>query len=317
MTIIYLMRCGNFYISITNSMKGSRLYIDLFKVFRDVAETRNFSKAAERNYITQSAVSQQVAFLERYFDKQLIIRGKGKFSLTQEGRIFLKGCENILQAYQETMDILQDNLGEVAQTVNIESVYSIGFYHLPPLIKSFMKKYKKINLHIEYNRSDRIYTDVIQGVCDFGIIAYPWQHPMVDIQYGEREELIFVCNPDNKLSKAKKIRLKNLNNIDFISFIKEIPTRNAVDAILKNHGVSVHVVHEFDNVETLKRSVELGQGVSLLPKNAIQQEVKKETLVSIEITEGPFYRDIGIITRKERPLSKATQEAILWMTGKG
>ncbi len=286
-------------------MKGSRLYIDIFKVFCDLAETKNFSRTAEKNHITQSAVSQQIAYLERYFGKKMIIRSKGKFALTPEGKIFLGGCKQIIKTYQHTMHQMQTENGEISQSVNIQSIYSIGFYHLPPLIKSFMKKYKKINLHIEYNRSDRIYSDVIHGLCDIGIVAYPWQHPLVDIKQGEKEKLTCVCALEYEFSKRKKISLKDLNHRDFISFVREIPTRNAIDEILKDHNVKVNIVHEYDNVETLKSSLELGECISILPENTIQQELKNMELVSIPIKEGPFFRNTGIITRKDRQLSHA------------
>jgi len=291
-------------------MKGSRLYIDIFKVFCDLAETKNFSRTAEKNHITQSAVSQQIAYLERYFGKKMIIRSKGKFALTPEGKIFLGGCKQIIKTYQHTMHQMQTENGEISQSVNIQSIYSIGFYHLPPLIKSFMKKYKKINLHIEYNRSDRIYSDVINGLCDIGIVAYPWQHPLVDIKQGEKEKLTCVCALEYELSKRKKISLKDLNHRDFISFVREIPTRNAIDEILKDHNVKVNIVHEYDNVETLKSSLELGECISILPENTIQQELKNMELVSIPIKEGPFFRNTGIITRKDRQLSQATHTVI-------
>ncbi len=291
-------------------MKGSRLYIDIFKVFCDLAETKNFSRTAEKNHITQSAVSQQISYLERYFGKKMIIRSKGKFALTPEGKIFLEGCKQILKTYHHTMHQMQIENGNFSQSVNIQSIYSIGFYHLPPLIKSFMKKYKKINLHIEYNRSDRIYSDVIHGLCDIGIVAYPWQHPLVDIKQGEKEKLTCVCALEYELSKRKKISLKDLNHRDFISFVREIPTRNAIDEILKDHNVKVNIVHEYDNVETLKSSLELGECISILPENTIQQELKNMELVSIPIKEGPFFRNTGIITRKDRQLSQAIHTVI-------
>jgi len=291
-------------------MKGSRLYIDIFKVFCDAAKTKNFSKTAERNYITQSAVSQQIAYLERYFGKQLIIRGKGKFALTHEGEIFLRGCKEMLHIYQMTMGQMDAPLGEFSQTVNIESIYSIGYYYLPPMVKSFMKKYKQINLHLEYNRSDRIYTNVIQGLCDFGIVAYPWQHPLVDIKQGGKEKLTCVCALEYELSKRKEISLKDLNHRDFISFARGIPTRNAIDEILANFNVKVNIANEFDNVETLKGSLELGECISILPENTVQQEIINMELVSIPIKEGPFFRNTGIITRKGRQLSQAIHTVI-------
>ena len=286
-------------------MKGSRLYIDIFKVFCDLAETKNFSRTAEKNHISQSAVSQQISYLERYFGKKMIIRSKGKFALTPEGKIFLEGCKQILNTYQHTMHQMQIENGNFSQSVNIQSIYSIGFYHLPPLIKTFIKTYKEIHLHLEYNRSDRIYSDVIHGLCDIGIVAYPWQHPLVDIKQGKKEKLTCVCALEYELSKRKKISLKDLNHRDFISFVREIPTRNAIDEILKDHNVKVNIVHEYDNVETLKSSLELGECISILPENTIQQELKNMELVSIPIKEGPFFRNTGIITRKDRQLSHA------------
>ena len=115
------------------------------------------------------------------------------------------------------------------------------------------------------------------------------------------------------MGNKKEIHLTDLNNKNFIAFIKELPTRRAVDAILKNNKVNVAITYEFDNVETLKQFLELGDGISLLPEITVQQEVKKKDLVSIQITEGPFYRDTGIVTRKDRPLSRAAHEAIKYL----
>jgi len=107
--------------------------------------------------------------------------------------------------------------------------------------------------------------------------------------------------------------LNDLNKRKFIGFIKEIPTRSAIDAILKDHDVEVNIVHDYANVETLKRSLELGECISLLPENTVQQEIRNKDLVSIPITEGPFYRETGIIIRKDRPLSQAAKEAIKYL----
>tara|TARA_B100000959_G_C14978267_1_gene622445 strand:+ start:1485 stop:2381 length:897 start_codon:yes stop_codon:yes gene_type:complete len=291
-------------------MKGAKLYIDMFKVFSDVAETGSFSKAAEINYISQSAVSQQISSLERYYGRHLILRGRGRFALTREGKIFLLGCKKILLTNQTLIDQIQAEQSELIQTINFESIYSIGFYHLPPHIKSFMKTHKKINLHLEYNRSDRIYTNVIHGICDFGVVAAPWNHPMIEIDLGKKEALIFACAPSHKLAKKKEINLSDLNNQNFIGFIKEIPTRRIIDNILKNHNINVNIIHEFDNVETMKQFLELGDGVTLIPKKTIQKELKEKSLVTTKIKEESFYREIGIITKKDRALSLAAQEVI-------
>ncbi|MBT6871463.1 MAG: LysR family transcriptional regulator [Candidatus Marinimicrobia bacterium] len=294
-------------------MKGSSIYIDLLKVFSDIAKAKSFSKAAELNFISQSAVSQQILFLENHFDKQLIIRGRGKFSLTHEGRIFLNGCHSILDLFQETVDLMDAKLGKTKQTVNIETIYSIGFYRLPRCIKQFMSENKNINLHIEYSRSDKIYNNVIQGDCDIGITAYPWNHPLIDIQYVKNEKLVAVCAPSFHLSTNLKISIKELNNLEFISFTHEIPTRSYIDSILKDNNIAVNHLHEFDNIETLKRSLEIGNGMAILPENTIVQEISNNDLVSIELAEGPFFRKIGVITRKDRPQSKTIKKIVKFL----
>lgn len=294
-------------------MKGSRLHLDLFKVFHDLAESKSFSKTAVRNYLTQSAVSQQVAFLERRLEKRLIERGKGKFSLTQEGEVFLEGCKKILEAYQEAVDKIQKKTGELSGAVKVETVYSIGLHQLSLYIKAFMRRYDKVNLHVEYNRSDRIYLDVLQGFCDLGIVAYPRRHPLIRLVPFKKEKLVLVSSPEDPLAKSKRASLKGLDRQDFIAFDKAIPTRRAIDEILKKHKVLVNIVHEFDNIETLKRSVEVGAGVSILPENTVVQEVKNRTLVRMALSEGPFYRPTGIILRQGKVLSRATQEFIHWL----
>ncbi len=294
-------------------MGNSRIYIDLLKVYCDIAKTKSFSRAAEKNFISQSAVSQQIVSLENYLNKKLVIRGKGQFSLTQEGQIFLNGCEAILNIFYESIDNMDAQLGDKKQTVNIETIYSIGFYRLPTWIKKIMSENKEINLHIEYSRSDKIYNNVIHGDCDIGVIACPWNHPLINIQYIEDEKLVAVCAPSFHLSTDLEFSIKKLNNIDFISFIHENPTGSYIDNILQEYDINVNHIHEFDNIETLKRALEIGSGIAILPENTVLQEVSNNHLVSIELAEGPFFRQIGIITRKDRPQSKTIKKIVKFL----
>lgn len=298
-------------------MKHSKINLGVFKVFYDLTETKSFSQAAVRNSITQSAVSQQISFLEKATGKRLMERGKGKFSLTEEGQVFLEGCRNILNAYQGLLDSLNRNHAELTGTVKVETVYSIGLHQLPSYVSAFMRRHPQVNLHIEYNRSDRIYTDVINYACDMGIVAYPWTSPSIDVIPFKKEKLALVCPPDHPLAANKTVKLKDLKHRNFVAFERNIPTGEAIDKILRKFRVLVHITHEFDNIETLKRSVEVGSGVSILPDMTVSQEVKNKTLVSIPIKEGPFYRPLAIIRRKGRKLSKASDEFIQWLCAKG
>ncbi len=294
-------------------MKGARLHLDLFKVFRDLAETRSFSKTAVRNYLTQSAVSQQVAFLERHFGEKLVERGRGRFSLTEHGEALLEGSRKILAAYQEGVDRIH-HPGEISGTVSVQTIHSIGLYDLALFVKSFLRRYPRVNLHVEYHQSDTIYSRVSQGVCDLGIVAYPRPHPLTRIVPFKKEKLTLVCSPDDPLAVRKRVSLKVLNGKNFVAFNRNIPTGKVIDDILRKAKVFVNVVHEFDNIETLKRSVEVGAGVSILPENTVSQEVTNKTLVCLQLSEGPFYRPTGIVLRKGRNLPRAVQEFVRWLS---
>jgi len=195
----------------------------------------------------------------------------------------------------------------------VETVYSVGLHQLAPYLRSFMQRYPEVNLHVEYNRSNRVYSDVLSGVCDLGIVAYPWHHPSVNVIPFKQEKLVLICPPGHPLVKKRGIKMKDLEHQRFIAFDRDIPTCQAINRILRKFKVLVNVVHEFDNIETLKRSVEIGAGVSILPENTVTTEVRNGTLICVSLPEGPFYRPIGIIQEQRRSFSKATQEFIRWL----
>ncbi|MBI3292057.1 MAG: LysR family transcriptional regulator [Elusimicrobia bacterium] len=294
-------------------MKGTRLHLDLFRVFYDLTQTKSFSRAAAQNYLTQSAVSQQVSFLERHLGRKLIDRGKGRFSLTETGEALLEGSRKILEAYQEVVDRVR-HPGQLSGMIRAETVYSIGLYQLDISVKAFLQRYPKVNLHLEYNRSDRIYSDVIHGTCDLGIVAYPWHHPLLRIIPFKKEKLTVVCPPEDALASKGRVRFRALDHKNFVAFDRDIPTRKAIDDVLRRHKVFVNIVQEFDNIETLKRSVEAGSGISILPENTVAQEVKTKTLVCVPISGGTLWRPTGIICRKDRSLSRATKAFVGWLT---
>ena len=295
-------------------MKGSRLHLDLFKVFCDLAWTQSFSKTAGLNYLTQSAVSQQLAFLERHFGRKLVDRGEGRFALTQAGTTLAEGGRAILKTYQGILDKVSRPM-DVSGAVRIETVYSLGLYGLSLQEKTFIQRYPKANLHIKFERSDQIYLDVVHEVCDLGIVACPWTHPLIRIIPFTKEKLAAICRPGDPVASGKKVRLQDLHGRDFIAFNRDIPTRKLIDDMLREHKTVVRVIQEFDNIETLKRCVEAGRGVSIIPENTVLQEVRRKSLAARPLAGGPFYRSTGILCRKDRELPIAVKEFIRWLTG--
>ncbi len=286
------------------------MQIQSLKVFSDLAETESFTKAAQINNITQSAVSQQIGSLEKNLNSMLIERSKKKFRLTREGGVLYDYSKQIVQLYEELHNQIQEIKNIVSGTVRVATIYSIGLHDLPPYIKRFMKDYPTVNVHVEYSRSNQVYEDVLGNVVDLGLVAYPVKDPRLEIVPLRKDRLVLICHPEHKLAKEKKARLKDLMGHKFIAFESDIPTRRAIDKKLKDQKIEVKHVMEFDNIETVKRAVEIDAGISIVPHNTIVQEVAKKTLVEIRLEDSGLARPLAAIHKKKKVLSPAIKQFI-------
>ena len=284
------------------------MQIESLKVFCDLAETESFTKAAQINGVTQSAVSQQISSLERTFKSLLIERSKKKFRLTREGQVLYEYSKQIIQTYDSLHHRLQEIKDIISGTIRVATIYSIGLHDLPPYIKKFMKVYPTVNVHVEYRRANQVYEDVLGNVVDLGLVAYPVKDAKLEIIPLRKEPLVLISHPQHPFSKLKAIKLKQLVGQKFIGFEPDIPTRKALDKILKEYDVSVNNVMEFDNIETVKRAVEIDAGVSIVPQGTVAQEVAKQTLAAVPLEDGTFFRPLAMIYKKNKVLSPAMKQ---------
>jgi DNA-binding transcriptional LysR family regulator len=285
------------------------MQFESLKVFCDLAETESFTKAAQINSVSQSAVSQTISALERHFKSLLIERSKKNFRLTTEGEVLYHYSKEILQTYDAIHSRMQEIKHVISGDIRVATVYSIGLYDLPPYVKRFMQSYPDVNVHVEYRRSNQVYEGVLGNIVDLGLVAYPAPDPKLQIVPLQKDRLVLACHPDHALAKLKSVRLKALNGQKVISFEPDMPTRKALDKMLKGQGVTVEHVMEFDNIETVKRAVELDCGVAIVPETNIRQEVTKQTLASVPL-EGNHFRPLAAIHRKSKVLSPAIKHFI-------
>ncbi|HEY3762067.1 MAG TPA: LysR family transcriptional regulator [Verrucomicrobiae bacterium] len=278
------------------------------KVFCDLAETESFTKAAQINGVTQSAVSQQISALEKIFKSLLIERSKKRFRLTREGQVLYDYSKQIISTFESLHSKLQDLKDIISGTIRVTTIYSIGLHDLPPYIKKFMKVYPTVNVHVEYRRSNQVYEDVLGNVVDFGLVAYPMKDPKLEIVPLRKDPLVLVCHPQHAFAKQKNVKLKSLLGQKFVGFEPDIPTRKALDKILREFGISVNNVMEFDNIETVKRAVEIDAGISIVPLGTVQQEIAKQTLTAVPIEDGDFYRPLAAVYKKNKVLSPAMKQ---------
>jgi len=216
--------------------------------------------------------------------------------------------KQVIAIYNELQQKLQETKDLISGTIRVATIYSIGLHDLPPYLKKFLQAYPTVNVHVEYRRANQVYEDVLGNVVDLGLVAYPARDSKLEICSLRKEPLVLICHPQHPFAKTRSLRLKALNGQKFISFEPDIPTRKALDRILKEHSVHVQHVMEFDNIETVKRAVEIDAGVAIVPQGTVVQEVAKHTLVQVALDDGDFYRPLAALYKKSKVLSPAMKQ---------
>ncbi len=260
------------------------MHIETLKVFCDVVETRSFSTAASQNFVTQSAVSQQIRALETKYDCKLIERTRGAVQVTPAGEVVYQASKEIVQRYLDMESGLQSLNNRVGGTLRIATVYSVGLYELSSPLRRFLKAYPQVKVDLDYRRPAEIQEDALRGAIDFGIVAYPAKRPHLVILPFREDRLVLICHPQHPLASYKQI--------------------------------SIQKVAEVDNIDTIKRFVEVGQGVAIVPEPSVQAEVKSETLCAVHFSDERLSRPLAIVHRKGKQFSLAAERFIEFLMSK-
>ncbi len=288
------------------------MHIETLKVFCDLVDLESFSLAAERNFITQSAVSQQIRTLEDKFKRRLLerVRGRRDVKLTPAGDVFYKESKKVLAAYDEMQESLRGIVGKIGGTVKVATVYSVGLHELPVKVREFMTKFPAAKIDLEYSRTTRVVRDVLSGTVELGVLAFPEPRRGLTIVPMPDNRLVLIAPPDHKFATRKKVKVTDLNGEDFVLFERDVPTRKAMDKIFKENAVEVKKVAEFDNIETIKRAVEVGFGLAIVPETAVTEAKRAGTLAVVELAEKYWVRSVGVIHLSDRNLSLAAKKFV-------
>lgn len=282
------------------------MQLESLKMFCDVVETGSFSRAAQLNHVTQSAVSQQIRALENRYEQKLLSRSARQVTPTPAGERLFRGCKEILARFGEVEQEIREQSAEVAGTTTVSTIYSVGLHELAVVQKGLLKTHPKVNLRLNYRRNDQVYDDVILGAAEIGIVAYPQPRAGVDIHPFRDDKLAVVCAPSHPFASKSKVSLTALSGVPFIAFDREAPTRKALDRVFREKNLELNPIMEMDNVETIKRAVEMGLGVAILPLATASGEIAQGTLVAKPFAEGTVSRPIGLLIRKGKYLDRAS-----------
>jgi DNA-binding transcriptional LysR family regulator len=286
------------------------MHVKSLKVFCDVVRRRSFSRAADENGISQSGASQIVHHLEDHLAVKLIDRSKRPFVLTPEGEAYYQGCRKLVQRYYALEEEVRTLHEDVAGRVSVASIYSVGLSHMSQIVQDFLRRYPKANVHLQYQHPDRVYELVRNNAVDLGLVSYPRDSRWLRVIAWRQEPMVVVVAPGHALAGSGSVRLSELDGLDFVGFDENLRIRHETDKALAAAHVAVRIVMEFDNIETLKRAVEINAGVSLLPEPTVAREVAAGTLVALKPLEVELHRPLGILCRRGVELGKTARRFI-------
>lgn len=286
------------------------MQIETLKIYCDVVRLHSFSRGAEANNVLQATASLTVQRLEKHLGVTLIDRSCRPWKPTREGRLFYEGCREMLERYHELECEVRGRLIAADSIVRVAAIYSVNLRDMSRSVRRFNELRPHARVELEYLHPSRVYERVLNDEVDLGILSFPQGRRDVTAIPWRDEPMVVACHPQHPLAKHKTISVKMLAGEPFVGFDADLVIRKKIDSFLHKHGVEVKVVLTFDNVEAVKRAVEIGSGVAILPRPTLEHELQANTLVALPFSPQSFVRPLGIIYRRGRQLYPNTKAFI-------
>jgi DNA-binding transcriptional LysR family regulator len=284
------------------------MQLEALKVFCDVARYRSFSQAAAANHLTQSAASHIVHQLEDRLGVRLIDRSVRPLQLTPTGQVYYDGCKDFVGRYLDLEASIVGGHAPLPATVQVAAFYSVGLGDLGQSAARFQELNPGVEVRVEYLHPDRVYEKVLNGAADFGLVSFPRRSREVSVLSWREEEMVLACPVGHALAGSHVVRSSQLAGEKFVAFDKGLNIRRHVDRFLRQQGVAVRVAAEFDNIDSIKRAVEIGAGVSLLPEPTLRREIEAGTLAAAQLSGCRLMRPLGILcSRQNKPGAAAVR----------
>ena len=275
------------------------------ELFCEVALLGSFSKAAKVHHISQPAASEIVKAIEAHLGCDLLNRAIRPLELTPEGRIYFDGCRELIDGYRRLEDRILQRRDKVVGPVRVASIYSVGLLQMDCYVKEFERLYPDAALDLQYLHPDEVLKSVLNEDVDIGLMSFAPRRADLVYETWQDQRIVAVASPKHRLAKRKSIRVGELDGESLVGFTTGLRMRQEIDRWLKQAKVSVNVVHTFDNIENIKRAVEVGSGLGLLPVPTVRREVEIGSLVLLDIEDAEWVRRLDIIYRRTKPFTTA------------
>ena len=280
--------------------------IQNLSAFIHVSETGSFSKAAERLYITQPAVSKRVSALEAELDAKLFDRIGKSVQLTEAGRALLPGCLRILAELEESKRILNNISGHIGGQLKIGTSHHIGLHRLPPVLIHYKQQYANVDLDIHFMDSEEACAAVLKGELEIAIATLPDKAPAkLATQLIWNDPLAVVVSRKHPLAAQKNVTLKQLVQHPAILPSQSTFTRALLEKMLGINTDKLKIAMETNYLETIKTMASIGLGWSVLPLTMCDKNLRP-----IDISNIRMQRQLGVAWHRERTLSNAAKRWI-------
>lgn len=281
--------------------------LDTLSLYCDVIRSGSFSLGAASHRISQSAASQAVRQLEEELGAQLIDRTKRPFMVTPEGKKFFEACVVLLDNFEKAKAEITSQRTLVSGAVRVAVIYSVGLHDMGIYSQQFTQRYPHAKIRLAYLHPHEVVDAVINDEADLGILSFPAPHRSLTIVPWHSEPMVFVCHRSHHLAKRKIVSCNDIEGESFIAFDRSLSIRKAIDKAMRQHGVNVNMVMEFDNIETIKHAITLQSGVSILPEPSVLRDVESGILAAIPTDMSDLVRPVGIIHRRQKLLTPTAQ----------
>jgi DNA-binding transcriptional LysR family regulator len=278
----------------------------VLQVFQTVANERSYSRAAEKLYRTQPAISIAMRKLEAWVGQPLFVQGSGARALTDAGVLLLEYAERMLNLREEARKGLTElrgmERGQVSLGVNESSIHA-----LLPALEKFRTRFPGIRVRVHRVFSRVIPRELLNHQLDIGVISYlPEERELSAVKF-YRDSLALVVWPSHKLAKRKEVDISALGNESFVAHIVESPYRQRVIQMFARHRVALNMDLELPTIESIKRFVEMKRGIAIVPRMCVEGELARGDLRELRIRQMRIQRHIYLVYRQDRPLSAAAQ----------
>jgi DNA-binding transcriptional LysR family regulator len=276
------------------------------EVFLMVAREHRFSRAAEKLFRTQSAVSQTIRKLEVELGEALFDRSSREGVLTDAGKVLVEYAEKLLNLRSEAAESLVE-LRELQKGKLVIAANEFTALYLLPVLAEFRRLHPMIKITVQRALGSHIPDDVLRYRAEFGVLSYEPQEPSVHSVVVYLDELVFVVPPKHPLASAKQVSIRQLGAESFVAHIVSSPYRDKVLQLFKTHKTPLHMDLELPTLQAIKQFVALGNGVAFLPEISVETELARGELVRIAVRELQLKRKLRLIYRKDANLSHAAR----------